>query len=197
LRFYPVHFKHEGVYAEIDDHLKEYESGTITISEDIEFSMRQTVRQITHYIMSKYMGGQNDQQGRRKPFRNIGNAIVDLEWRAKNIDRKAIEAEETDGDFIFSLTVNKEVSQWMKDNNFGKTIDDYQRKKSEYGSVLLKKTETASKLIIEPVKWEHTAVSSSRGERLVSCATLARRRVWYRCVIKRGLQKVFGGQSSF
>ena len=89
-------------YAEIDDHLKEYESGTITISEDIEFSMRETVRQITHYIMSKYMGGQLDEQGRRKPFRNIGNAIVDLEWRAKNIDRKAIEAEETDGDYIFA-----------------------------------------------------------------------------------------------
>jgi hypothetical protein len=59
---------------------------------------------------------------------------------------------------IFSLIVNKELQQWMKDNNFGKTIDDYQRKKSEYGSVLLKKTETADKLIIEPVKWEHTAV---------------------------------------
>jgi hypothetical protein len=40
-------------YAEIDDHIKEYEHGTITISEDIDFSMRQTVRQITHYIMSK------------------------------------------------------------------------------------------------------------------------------------------------
>jgi hypothetical protein len=36
--------------------------------------------------MSEYMGGQLDEQGRRKPFRNIGNAIVDLEWRAKNID---------------------------------------------------------------------------------------------------------------
>jgi hypothetical protein len=81
-------------YAKIEDHLKEYESGTITISEEIEFSMRQTVRQITHYIMSKYMGGQNDKQGRRKPFRNIGNAI-DLEWRAKNIDRKSIDAERT------------------------------------------------------------------------------------------------------
>jgi hypothetical protein len=43
------------------------------------------------------MGGQKDEQGRRKPFRNIGNAIVDLEWRAKNIDRKSIEAHETDG----------------------------------------------------------------------------------------------------
>ena len=47
-------------YAEIDDHLAEYENGTITISEDIEFSMRETVRQITHYIMSRYMGGQKD-----------------------------------------------------------------------------------------------------------------------------------------
>jgi hypothetical protein len=145
-------------YAEIEDHLKEYESGTITISEDIEFSMRQTVRQITHYIMSKYMGGQLDPQGRRKPFRNIGNSIVDLEWRAKNIDRKSIEAEELDGDYIFALIVNKELQQWMKTENFGKTIDDYQRKKSEYGSVLLKKTETADELKIEPVKWEHTAV---------------------------------------
>jgi hypothetical protein len=145
-------------YAEIDDHLKEYERGTITISENIAFSMRQTVRQITHYIMSRYLEGQLDTQGRRKPFRNIGNSIVDIEWRAKNIDRKSIEAHETDGDYIFSLVVNKELQLWMKNNNFGKTIDDYQRKKSEYGSVLLKKTETADELIIEPVKWEHTAV---------------------------------------
>ena len=70
-------------YAEIDDQLKEYENGTITISEDIDFSMRQTVRQITHYTMSKYMNKQTDEQGRRKPFRNIGNAIVDLEWRSQ------------------------------------------------------------------------------------------------------------------
>src|SRR3978361_829314 len=120
-------------YAEIEDHLKEYENGTITISEDIEFSMRQTVRQITHYIMSKYMGGQSDEQGRRKPFRNIGNAIVDLEWRAKNIDRKAIEAHATDGDHLFSLIVNKKLQQWGKDNNFGKTIDYYPRQAWKVG----------------------------------------------------------------
>jgi len=38
----------------------------------------------------------------------------------------------------------------MKDNNFGATIDGFQRKGSEYGSVLMKKTETDDKLIIEP-----------------------------------------------
>jgi hypothetical protein len=86
--------------------------------------------------MSKYMVGQLDEQGRREPFRNIGNAIVDVERRAKNIGRKAIEGEEKDGDFIFALSVNKELQQWMQDENFGKTVDDYQRKKSEYGDAL-------------------------------------------------------------
>lgn len=142
----------KALYTQLDDYIKEYEQGTITISGDIEFSMYQTVRQITHYILSKYFKGGS---GR---FRNIGNAIVDLEWRAKNIDRKSIEAHATDGDHLFSLIVNKELQQWMKDNNFGKTIDDYQRKKSGYGSALLKKTETADELTIEPVKWDHTVV---------------------------------------
>jgi len=150
------------LFALIDEHRKEYEQGSATISGDIPFSMHRTVRQITHYILSRYMDGGADNRdpetGERRPFRNVGNAIVDLEWRAKNIDRKSIEAHATDADHIFSLIVNKEVQQWMKDNNFGKTIDDYQRKKSEYGSVLLKKTETKDKLIIEPVKWERTSV---------------------------------------
>lgn len=144
----------EALYAEVEDHIQQYENGTITVSEDIEFSMRQTVKQITHYILSKYMGGQIDPKTKaRKPFRNIGNAIVDLEWRAKNIDRKSIEAHATDGDYLFSMIVQKELHQWMKDNNFGETIDAFQRKESEYGSVLLKKTETKDELIIEPVNW--------------------------------------------
>ena len=47
-------------YALIDDHIKEYEQGTILISEDIPFSMRKTVKQITHYILSRCMGGGSD-----------------------------------------------------------------------------------------------------------------------------------------
>lgn len=148
--------EHKELYAAVDDHIKEYEHSTITISDDIEFSMRKTVRQITHYILSKYMDP--NEEGR---FRNIGNSIVNIEWRAKNIDRKSIEAHATDSDHVFSLLVNKEVQQWMKVNNFGKTIDDYQRKKSQYGSVLLKKTETKDKLIIDVTQWENVYVDPS------------------------------------
>jgi hypothetical protein len=145
-------------YAEVDDHIKTYDTGTVTVSDDIPFSMKKTVRQITHYILSRYIDGGADNKDpmtqKRRPFRNIGNAVVDIEWRAKNIDRKSIEAHSKDGDYIFSLVVNEELQQWMQDNNFGKTIDDYQRKKSEYGSALMKKTEKDGELIIEPVRWE-------------------------------------------
>ncbi len=155
------------LFTEIEDHIDLYEHGTIDISDDIAFSMRRTVRQVTHYIMSRYLEGGTDnkdpQTGRRRPFRNIVNAIVDLEWRAKNIDRKSIEPHAVDGDYIFSLIVSKELQQWMKDTgikgfNFGAFIDDYQRKKSEYGHVLLKKTESAGTLKIEVANWENVAV---------------------------------------
>ncbi|MBR1201051.1 hypothetical protein JQ574_34175 [Bradyrhizobium sp. AUGA SZCCT0158] len=92
-------------YAEVDDHIKTCENGTITISDDIPFSMKQTVRQITHYVMSRYMDGGADNKdpltGKRRPFRNTGIAIVDIESRAKNIDRKSVEAQAKDGDYIF------------------------------------------------------------------------------------------------
>lgn len=145
--------------SEVEDFVSLYEKGTITIVDGIEFNAPKLVKNITYYILSKYLDGQEDQLKRRKPFRNIGNAIVDVEFRAKNIDRKAIEATATDGDYVFSLVINKELQQWMRDNKFGRFIDEYQRKKSEFGSVLLKKTEADGKLFIDVVKWNNVAVN--------------------------------------
>jgi hypothetical protein len=60
-------------YAEIGDFLADYENGTITISENTDFSMRHTVRQITHYIMSN----ERNPDGRSDP----GSSHL-LEWTA-------------------------------------------------------------------------------------------------------------------
>jgi hypothetical protein len=152
--------EYQDLFSELDNHYQTYESGTITIADDIDFANKALVSQITHYILSKYTDGRpnnEDEIGRRRPFRNIGNAIVDLEWRAKNIDRASIQYDSTDGDYGFALTVNKELQQWMKDNNFGKYIDDHQRKKTEYGSILVKKIEKDGKLELSICKWTYMA----------------------------------------
>lgn len=148
-------------FSELDEHIKVFEQGTINTAGNVEFQNRYLINQIGSYIQSKYLGGMKDKRtGKRLRFRNIGNAIVDLEFRAKNIDRKAVEGTATDGDHTFSMVVNKLLAQWMKDNNFGATIDEYQRKKSEYGTALLKKTITREngkrKLHIDVSPWSFT-----------------------------------------
>jgi hypothetical protein len=46
----------KALYAQLDDIIDDYENGEILISEVIPFSMRKTVCQITHYILSKIHG---------------------------------------------------------------------------------------------------------------------------------------------
>lgn len=145
------------LYGQLDEVIAFYDQGTVDISDDIPFEMPKLVKQITHYILSRYTEGGPDNVDpltrRRRPFDNIGNFIVDLEWRAKNLDRKNIVGQPNDEDYIFAMVVNKELQQELRELNFGKTIDDYQRKKSQYGSVLMLKTETKDELNIEPVQW--------------------------------------------
>lgn len=133
----------------------------IKIADVYDFSVYELIQQITLYIISKYVGGMKDSvTQKRLRFRNIGNGMVDIEFRAKNIDTKNIIGEAIDEDYVFSLIVNRELQNWMKNNYFGKTIDDYQKKKSQYGNVMLKKWFTyedgVKKLNIEPTQWTNT-----------------------------------------
>lgn len=148
--------------AELDRIVKAYDEPLI-ISGDIEFEQSKVVSQITHYLLSRYTGplGQKDELGRRKPFRNVVNAIVDIEKRATDIDRKNIQILSQDGDYVFSLVVRKELEHWMEESDFGKTINELQGAKIEYGSVLAKKTETEDELMIEAADWEHIVVDAN------------------------------------
>jgi len=59
------------------------------VSDDIRFNAQHSQE---HYILSRHFEGGSDNKDpktkNRRTFRNIGNSIVNLAWRAKNIDRK-------------------------------------------------------------------------------------------------------------
>lgn len=154
---------YQDFFAEIDNHVKLHDTGTVTIAEDIQYSVRRRVKQITHYILSRYDDGRPDNKdaiNRRRPFQNIGNAIVDLEWRAKNIDRASIQYDSVDGDIGWALIVNRELQQYMQDEDFGRFIDNHQRKKSEYGNVMLKRHfDEDGDLEIEVCQWTNLAIN--------------------------------------
>ena len=69
---------------------KDEQWGVTTISEYVEFDMRDTLEKIDAYINSKHISGETDSLGREKPFFNIVNATVNVWYRATDIDRKNI-----------------------------------------------------------------------------------------------------------
>lgn len=150
--------EHSKLFSRVDDFMSYFENGFVTVAEGISFSTRQQIREIIYYGLSKYMTGQNDEFGRRLPFRNVGNFAVDLEWRAVNIDRKNIVATEKDGDWVFALVLNKELQQAMIDTNYGRVIDDYQLKKAAFGNVLVKTTEKDKEFFQDTVQWNNMSV---------------------------------------
>lgn len=146
------------LYKTLEEHEQSYRKGTLTLFDGVEFSQYQTIRQAGFFILSKYLSGQKDELGRLKPFRQLSNAVVDIEFRAKNIDRSHIRYKSDDGDYMFSLVVAKELLEWMDDNDFGTFIDTYQRKKSEFGTAVAKVTKKGKDLFFDVVEWQNLYV---------------------------------------
>lgn len=138
---------HKELLAEVEQHIKAYKEQGIKMPWGRDFHAYKNIIKITAYSQSQYVEHFKDEFGNELRFRNIGNAIVDLEWRAKNLDRKNIEATSVDGDYVFSMIINKETQQDLKENDGGQFIDDLQYKKSQYGEVAVKDCEDFPEIV--------------------------------------------------
>ncbi|MEA3429831.1 MAG: hypothetical protein U9R08_01010 [Nanoarchaeota archaeon] len=67
------------IRGHIEGLIKSYENNPIKIVGDIDFNLGEKISQITHYVLSKYTDGGKDEDGNTYRFRNVGNALVDLE----------------------------------------------------------------------------------------------------------------------
>ncbi len=104
------------------------------------FSQKGRINTIEFYNNSKYLNGQLDELGREKPFFNILNAICDVENTAKDLDTKDINITSDDSNhYLESWLLSKDIQVWMKEINFGKTLNDMRDMHTRYGSLLVKK----------------------------------------------------------
>lgn len=139
---------------EIDEVLQNYDEGGIEVSDGIKFSQKQMVKTIAHYSQSKYLGSDKDPQGRRKPFYNVVNAVVDIETRATDLDVKDIQIK-AEKDYARAMMLRAELRNWLKDNKFSLILNQMNESRIRYGTVVVKKTETRDTLEIDIVPWEH------------------------------------------
>lgn len=117
-----------------------------------------TLRMINLYYNSKFSSGQFDNRGFRKFFYNIVKPACDIATKFVDLDTKDIilsptrEAHETK---VFLM--QHQLRQWMKDNNFGVTLNKISEQYPK-GHVVLKKHKKRFSLVnIENLRMDTTA----------------------------------------
>lgn len=155
-----------GIFKEVANAVESYYKD-IEIIDGLMFNQAKTIRMIEFYSNSKYLNGQKDELDRIKPFMNIVNGVCDVENAAKDIDTKDFSITSDSGaNYILAFLASKDIYEWMKEANFGKTLNDMRDTHTRYGSLLVKKCIYKDKgekrtLKIEVPEWKNTITNQN------------------------------------
>lgn len=133
----------------------DYTQGTpVKKSEYVEINMFEDLNRIDAYDESKHISGETDSKGRQKPFFNIVKAVINIWYRATDIDRKNIRIyANKSGDYISAFIASIYLQTWMTKNNFSAFLNEWGRSLAKYGSTVLKFVEKDGKLIPRVLDW--------------------------------------------
>jgi len=136
-----------------------YISGTTTVSKHVKKSMKDDLDKIDAYINSRHTTGQQDSQGRDKPFFNVVTAARNIWYRATDLDRKdaKIRAKKIKHTMIAFLASVK-LQELMTKMFFGKTLNKWGLTLATYGSAVLKFVVKDGELHSDVVAWNRLIV---------------------------------------
>lgn len=144
----------ESVHLIVRNAEQNFLRGTTKMGRYVSWSMHDTIETIDAYLNSKHISGPVDSLGREKPFFNIVIAIVNVWYRATNIDRKNIRfTPSSPSAVILAFVANILLQQWMDQQNFGKFLKDWGRSLARYGSSVPKFVEKGKDLVATIVPW--------------------------------------------
>lgn len=127
---------------------------------DYNFDHVGTLKKIDLYYNSKFESGQFDSQGFRKYFYNIVKPSCDIASKFVDLDTKNILlTSQKAGDELRMWIMQKDLYQWLKENQFGKLLNEIAFDYPKYGHVILKKTKDNSwkKVSLQNIRTDLTA----------------------------------------
>jgi hypothetical protein len=147
------------IYTELDEIKSSYEGMSLEKISGLKRSQYQVIKMCEYYSDSRYL----DKKGNKRtigdgeidvPFYNIVNYRVALAKTATDLDIKDIQiVSDNPAHQVASMLLNREAYEWMKKEEFSKTLNQMGMTRPKYGGYLLKKTETKGKLHVDVVKW--------------------------------------------
>jgi len=132
-----------------------------------EFSQRELLIDIDMAYNSVYKNGRYDNQGQRKTFLNIVRFYVQVALKNTDIDTKNFVFTPSDysTENIWAVWFFKrQFSNWVKQSEFGKTINDLLYDFNKYGTAVVKKTKNnISRVPLRSIRCDQSAVSLLAG----------------------------------
>jgi hypothetical protein len=147
------------LFAFVEETIGNYESGSISLVEGLNFNMFDTLKTIEFYSNSRYRDGQRNARNQEKPFYNIVNANVDVAITATDIDTKDIVIVGDNADqYVKAMILTRSIYEWMKEINYAQSLNRQGEIRARYGGILVKKVEQENDLFIDVPEWKNLIV---------------------------------------
>ncbi len=137
-----------GIFRRVQQEVDDFVTKPIRITEHYEFNQKKIIEDIVRLYNSRFEKGEYDKQGFKKYFFNIVRNPCYVSSKAINFDTKHIMVLPAGGQNpIYSWIMDRDLKQWMKENSFGKLLNDVFYNLPIYGSVVLKKANNKLHLV--------------------------------------------------
>ena len=123
----------------INREINEFEVESIKIVDGFDFNQKDTIKRIYLYYNSKYESGDIDAQGDKKYFYNMSRVPCNVGTKAIDFDTKDVRIQTASGgNPLKTWFMERDLKFWMKDQNFGQTLNRIFYELPIFGSVVLK-----------------------------------------------------------
>ena len=138
----------DGIFNRIRSEVSDFERNSIRITPNYEYNQKLLLEEIIRLYNSKFLKGEYDKQGFKKYFFNIVKNPCNVSSKAVDFDTKDIMITPAEGQNpIYSWIMDRDLKQWMKENAFGKILNNIFHNLPIYGTVVLKKAKNTLHLV--------------------------------------------------
>lgn len=124
---------------QINGELQDFQHKNITIVPGLTFNQLDTIHRIHRYYNSTFENGEFDDEGDKKYFYNVVKNPCKVFTKAIDFDTKNIGLKTIDGgDPLVTWFMQRDLNYWMRENQFGRTLNRIFYELPIFGSVVLK-----------------------------------------------------------
>lgn len=138
------------IIKDIEQSRTDYEE-SVEIADGLEFNQKDLDKRVVYYTSNKYLSGNKDKNGKRKPYRQIINDKIELEASRTDVDVSSIDLISLDNNREATLILEQDFIKEADEINLNDAIQALNHVYIRYGGVIPKRIETADSLEIVPV----------------------------------------------